>query len=137
MTLFRVWNAARAIRGRCFFQQPKIKGRRGRDPDLRGFNRSADGYVKVSRVLAAGGRAKSAMAGARPTQDRMSCGGKSGPRPSGHGVPTEPAGSAWLHHTPNTKPIRKSVVEGKSVSVRVELAGRHKINKKKQSSNTC
>src|SRR3546814_15395894 len=84
----------------CFFQQPKIKSRRGRDPDLRGFNRSADGYVKVSRVLAAGGRDKRAMDGARPTQDRMSCGGKSGSRPSGPGVPPEPTGLAWFIHTP-------------------------------------
>src|SRR5690606_28312389 len=38
------------------------------------FNRSADGYAKVSRILAAGGRDKRAMDGARPTQDRMSTG---------------------------------------------------------------
>ena len=62
-------DAASAIRYPCFFQQPKIKSRRGRDPDLRGFNRSADGDVKVSRVLAAGGRDKRAMDGARPSQD--------------------------------------------------------------------
>src|SRR3546814_12632876 len=95
-------NAALAIRCRCFFQQPKIKSRRGRDPDLCGFNRSADGYVKVSRVLAAGGRDKRAMDGARPTQDRMSCGGKSGSRPSGRGVPPEPARLAWFLPPPTT-----------------------------------
>src|SRR3546814_14558266 len=59
----------RAIRCRCFFQQPKIKSRRGRSPDLHSFNRSADGYARVSRVLAAGGRDKRAMDGARPSQD--------------------------------------------------------------------
>src|SRR3546814_12605040 len=75
-------NAALAIRCRCFFQQPKIKSRRGRDPDLCGFNRSADGYVKVSRVLAAGGRDKRAMEGARPPPDqigRASCREREGP----------------------------------------------------------
>src|SRR3546814_3432588 len=41
----------------------------GRDPDFRGFDRSADACVKVSRVLAAGGRDKRAMDGARPRQD--------------------------------------------------------------------
>ena len=87
-------DAASAIRYRCFFEPPKIKSRRGRDPDLRGFNRSADGYVKVSRVLAAGGRDKRAMDGARPSQDRTSCLGKGGFRPTGHGDPPEPAWSA-------------------------------------------
>src|SRR3546814_15745253 len=82
-------NAALAIRCRCFFQQPKIKSRRGRDPDLCGFNRSSDGYVKVSRVLAAWGRANPAMDGARTTQDRLSRGGKSGTRPSRTRAPPE------------------------------------------------
>ena len=76
--------------------RPKIKSRLRREPDLRGCNRNAEGYVKVSRVLAAGGRVKRAMDGARPTQDRMSCVGKSGPRPTGHGGPPEPARSACL-----------------------------------------
>src|SRR3546814_16890749 len=49
--------------------KPKIKSRRGYDPDLRSFHRSADAYVKVSRVLAAGGRDKRAMDRARPSQD--------------------------------------------------------------------
>src|SRR3546814_18387629 len=49
--------------------KPKIKSRRGYDPDLRSFHRSADAYVKVSRVLAAGGRDKRAMDGARPSKD--------------------------------------------------------------------
>src|SRR3546814_11127867 len=52
--------------------KPKIKSRRGYDPDLRSFHRSADAYVKVSRVLAAGGRDKRAMDGARPSQ-AMAC----------------------------------------------------------------
>src|SRR3546814_7000481 len=62
-------DAAPAIRCRCFFQQPKIKSRRGHDPDLRGFNRSDEGHAKLSRVLATGGRDKRAMDGARPSQD--------------------------------------------------------------------
>src|SRR3546814_8110866 len=51
----------------------------GRDAALaircRGFvvgKRSAEVYAKVSRVLAAGGRDKRAMDGARPSQDRRS-----------------------------------------------------------------
>src|SRR3546814_20807355 len=64
----------------------------GRDDALaircRGFvvgKRSAEVYAKVSRVLAAGGRDQRAMDGARPSQDRMSCRGKSETRQQGRG----------------------------------------------------
>src|SRR3546814_904523 len=70
----------------------------GRDAALaircRGFvvgKRSAEVYAKVSRVLAAGGRDKRAMDGARPSQDRMSCRGKSDTRPTGRGGSPKPA----------------------------------------------
>src|SRR3546814_12253845 len=53
--------------------------------------RSAEFYAKVSRVLAAGGRDKRAMDGARPSQDRMSCRGKSDTRPTGRGGSPKPA----------------------------------------------
>src|SRR3546814_15522334 len=60
-----------------------LSASRGRDAAsairCRGFfigSRSADACVETSRVLAAGGRDKRAMDGARPSQDRMSCRGK-------------------------------------------------------------
>src|SRR3546814_5249411 len=64
----------------------------GRDAALaircRGFvvgKLSDEVYAKVSRVLAAGGRDKRAMDGARPSKDRMSCRGKSDTRTTGRG----------------------------------------------------
>src|SRR3546814_17609784 len=101
-------------------REKPVRGlRKQRRPDLRGFKRSAEGYDKVSRVLAAGGCDKRAMDGARPSQDRMSCRGRSGPRPTGHGVPPEPARSPWST-TPRLGAKQqndlKSVMYGKSVS---------------------
>src|SRR3546814_20746510 len=78
---------------RLFHRQPKIKSRRGRNPDLRGFNQSADGNVSVSRVLAAGGREKPAMAGARPTQDRA-CPSEGGGCPAAGTPPPPPPAPA-------------------------------------------
>src|SRR3546814_5309520 len=69
-------------------QEPSV-----RDPDLPNFNRSGDAHDEVSRAMAAGGRDKCAMDGARPSQDMDVLPREK--RPTGRGDSPEPARSAW------------------------------------------
>src|SRR3546814_20899037 len=85
-TLFRSFGSSGDSLSWLLHRQRRIKSRRGRNPDLRGFKRSAVGYAKVSCVLAAGGRDKRPLDGARPNRDSLSRRGKIGTRPTRHGV---------------------------------------------------
>src|SRR3546814_14900931 len=69
-------------------QEPSV-----RDPDLPNFNRSGDAHDEVSRAMAAGGRDKCAMDGARPSQDMDVLPREK--RQTGRGDSPEPARSAW------------------------------------------
>src|SRR3546814_17654507 len=69
-------------------QEPSV-----RDPDLPNFNRSGDAHDEVSRAMAAGGRDKCAMDGARPSQDMDVLPREK--RPTGRGDSPEPARPAW------------------------------------------
>src|SRR3546814_6680592 len=92
-----------------------LSASRGRDAAsairCRGFfigSRSADACVETSRVLAAGGRDKSAMDGARPSQDRKACRGKSGQRTTGQDEPKESAGKKGCGARKRRKEEKKS-----------------------------